>query len=287
MNPEKDRLNGDRKKWLAWGPYLSERQWGTVREDYSHDGNAWSHFPHDDARRQAYRWGEDGIGGFSDAKQRICLAVAMWNGVDPILKERLFGLTKCPRQPWRDAKELYYYLDATPSHSYMKMLYKYPQAAFPYEQLVNENGRRDKQQSEYDLIDTGLFEEDRYFDVFVEYAKAAHDDILMRVTAHNRGPDPARLVLLPQLGFATRGHGSRTANVPRFEAVRLADKTRAVQASHPHFPQWVAFFDAQTVCCFAITKRGNPISPTRTVRSRTLFTTTSCTRNVTLSIHSQ
>lgn len=159
MTAEHDRLTEDRESWLAWGPYLSERQWGTVREDYSHDGDAWSHFTHDDARRRAYRWGEDGIGGFSDSEQTLCLAVAMWNGVDPILKERLFGLTNGQGNHGEDVKELYYYLDATPSHSYLKMLYKYPQTAFPYEQLVNENGRRNKLDPEFELIDTGRFAE--------------------------------------------------------------------------------------------------------------------------------
>ena len=201
MNQERKRLNDDREAWLAWGPYLSERQWGTVREDYSHNGDAWGHFTHDDARRRAYRWGEDGIGGFSDSNQQLCLAVAMWNGVDAILKERLFGLTNAQGNHGEDVKELYYYLDATPSHSYLKMLYKYPQEAFPYERLVSENGSRNKLEPEFEIIDSGVFEENRYFDVFVEYARATPDDILMRVTAVNRGPESARLVLLPQIWF--------------------------------------------------------------------------------------
>ena len=185
--------------WRRWGPYLAERQWGTVREDYSPGGTAWEYFPHDHARSRAYRWGEDGIAGLSDDWQHICLSLALWNGRDPILKERLFGLTNSEGNHGEDVKELYYYLDATPSHSYLKMLYKYPQAEFPYAQLLEENRRRGPGQPEFELLDTGLFDQDRYFDVFVEYAKAAPEDLLLLVTVHNRGPDAARLVLLPQL----------------------------------------------------------------------------------------
>jgi len=185
--------------WRRWGPYLAERQWGTVREDYSPGGTAWEYFPHDHARSRTYRWGEDGIAGLSDDCQHICLSLALWNGRDSILKERLFGLTNSEGNHGEDVKELYYYLDATPSHSYLKMLYKYPQAEFPYAQLVEENRRRGTSHPEFELLDTGLFDQDRYFDVFVEYAKAAPEDILMLVTVHNRGPEAARLVLLPQL----------------------------------------------------------------------------------------
>jgi hypothetical protein len=187
--------------WKRWGPYLSERQWGTVREDYSGHGTAWDYFPHDHARSRAYRWGEDGIAGFSDDQQQLCLSLALWNGRDPILKERLFGLTNGEGNHGEDAKELYYYLDATPSHSYLRMLYKYPQGEYPYAQLVDENRRRGIHQPEFELIDTGLFDAKRYFDVFVEYAQATPGDILMRVTVHNRGPDAAELQLLPQLVF--------------------------------------------------------------------------------------
>ena len=190
--------------WRRWGPYLSERQWGTVREDYSATGAAWEHLPHDHARSRAYRWGEDGIAGFSDDHQHICLSLALWNGRDPILKERLFGLTNSEGNHGEDVKELYYYLDATPSHSYLKMLYKYPQAEFPYARLVEENRRRSTKEPEFELLDTGLFDEDRYFDVFVEYAKAAPEDILMLVTVHNRGPEAANLSVLPQLSFRNR-----------------------------------------------------------------------------------
>jgi Glycosyl hydrolase family 63 C-terminal domain len=204
MSVEKQRLrenDADKKNWRRWGPYLSERQWGTVREDYSPGGTAWEYFPHDHARSRAYRWGEDGIGGVSDDKQNLCLSFALWNGKDPILKERLFGLTNSEGNHGEDVKELYYYLDATPTHSYLKMLYKYPQREFPYAQLVAENARRGKDQPEFELLDTGIFDDDRYFDVFVEYAKAAPDDLILRVTVHNRGPDEAMIHLLPQLWF--------------------------------------------------------------------------------------
>ncbi|HEX3624730.1 MAG TPA: glucosidase [Verrucomicrobiae bacterium] len=204
MGAEKQRLAEDktgRQSWRRWGPYLSERQWGTVREDYSRGGTAWSYFPHDHARSRAYRWGEDGIAGFSDSWQHLCLSLALWNGRDPILKERLFGLDNDEGNHGEDVKELYYYLDATPTHSYLKFLYKYPQAEYPYSRLVDENRRRGADQPEFELLDTGVFDDNRYFDVFVEYAKAAPDDILMVVTVHNRGPEPAKLFLLPQICF--------------------------------------------------------------------------------------
>jgi hypothetical protein len=204
LNAEKKRLaesTAGAARWKFFGPYLSERQWGTVREDYSLGGTAWDYLPHDHARSRAYRWGEDGIAGVSDDQQRLCLSLAMWNGKDPILKERLFGLTNSEGNHGEDVKELYYYLDATPTHSYLKMLYKYPQREFPYSQLVGENRRREKDQPEFELLDTGIFDDDRYFDVFVEYAKASPDDLLMRVTVHNRGPEAAPIHLLPQLWF--------------------------------------------------------------------------------------
>ncbi len=187
--------------WKKWGPYLSERQWGTVREDYSPKGDAWEDFPHDHARSRVYRWGEDGIAGVSDRAQTLCLSLALWNGRDPILKERLYGLTNREGNHGEDVKELYYYLDGTPTHSYLKMLYKYPQGEFPYDRLVQENRARGIGQPELELIDTGAFDDNRYFDVFVEYAQGAPEDILMRVTAFNRGPEPATLHLLPQLWF--------------------------------------------------------------------------------------
>jgi hypothetical protein len=187
--------------WKKWGPYLSERQWGTVREDYSEHGVAWDYFPHDHARSRAYRWGEDGLAGFSDHEQRLCMSLALWNGRDPILKERLFGLTNSEGNHGEDVKELYYYLDATPTHSYLKMLYKYPQREYPYADLVHENRRRGVGAPEYELLDTGVFADNRYFDVFVEYAQADVDDVLMRITVHNRGPERASLHVLPQLWF--------------------------------------------------------------------------------------
>ena len=214
--------------WKAWGPYLSERQWGTVREDYSPHGNAWDYFPHDHARSRAYRWGEDGIAGISDHEQRLCLALALWNGRDPILKERIFGLTNGEGNHGEDVKELYYYLDATPTHSYLKMLYKYPQREFPYEDLVHENRRRGIGAPEYELIDTSAFDDNRYFDVFVEYAQAAPGDLLMRVTAHNRGPESASLHLLPQLWFRNTWSWKHGAPKPRLTA-----DGNGVRADHP------------------------------------------------------
>ena len=205
IDAEKRRIEESRKgtrNWRRWGPYLSERQWGTVREDYSGDGTAWDYFPHDHARSRAYRWGEDGIAGFSDERQLLCLSLALWNGRDPILKERLFGLTNQQGNHGEDVKELYYYLDAVPSHAYNRMLYKLLQAAYPYQWLIDENAhRKGSSQREFELIDTGLFDEDRYFDVEVEYAKAAPDDILMRITVHNRGPATAPIHILPQAWF--------------------------------------------------------------------------------------
>jgi hypothetical protein len=191
----------DDGRWWRWGPYLSERQWGTVREDYSADGSAWDYFPHDHARSRAYRWGEDGLAGFSDVNQEVCLSLALWNGQDPILKERLFGLTNGEGNHGEDVKELYYYLDATPSHSYLRMLYKYPHAAFPYNAIIEANANRGVADREFELLDTGVFDGQRYFDVEVEYAKAAPDDILMRVTVHNRGPETATCHVMPQVLF--------------------------------------------------------------------------------------
>src|SRR2546422_3685646 len=200
MTAEENRLEEAREReahWKRWGPYLSERAWGTVREDYSPNGTAWDYFPHDQARSRAYRWNEDGLAGICDRHQMICFAPALWNGRDPILKERIFGLTGNQGNHGEDVKEYYFYLDATPTHSYLKYLYKYPQAEFPYGRLVEENRRRGKKAPEFDLIETGEFDEDRYFDVFVEYAKADTDHILIKITATNRGPETANLRLLP------------------------------------------------------------------------------------------
>ena len=200
---EQTRLKQSRGRvpWKKWGPYLSERQWGTVREDYSHDGNAWSYFPHHQARSRAYRWGEDGLGGISDDKQRLCFALALWNERDPILKERLFGLTNNEGNHGEDVKEYYFYIDSTPTHSYMKYLYKYPHREFPYLDLVETSRSRSRHEFEYELLDTGIFDDDRYFDVFVEYAKDAPENILIRITVDNRGPEAARLHVLPTLWF--------------------------------------------------------------------------------------
>src|SRR2546428_5127242 len=200
MTAEHQRLQDDAartKNWKRWGPYLSERQWATVREDYSPYGNCWDYFPHDHARSRTYRWGEDGLLGITDRECRLCFALALWNGKDLILKERLFGLTGNEGNHGEDCKECYYYLDSTPTHSYMKYLYKYPQAPFPYERLVNENRARGKGSREFELADTGVFENNRYFDVFVEYAKATPEDMLIRISLANRGPEPAELHLLP------------------------------------------------------------------------------------------
>jgi hypothetical protein len=189
------------KFWKKWGPYLSERQWGTVREDYSENCNAWDYFTRDQARSRAYRWGEDGLAGISDDHQVLCFALALWNGHDPILKERLFGLTNSEGNHGEDVKEYYFYLDSTPTHSYMRYLYKYPQQAYPYADLVATNRQRNRQELEYELLDTGIFNEDRYFDVFVDYAKAAPEDLLIKISVSNRGPDSTTLHLLPTLWF--------------------------------------------------------------------------------------
>jgi hypothetical protein len=204
MSAEHQRLleaDTDQQPWRKFGPYVSERQWGTVREDYSAGGDAWNYTTHDQARSRAYRWGEEGLAGFCDEGQRLCLGLALWNGKDAILKEQLFGLSGAQGNHGEDVKEIYYFLDCTPTHSYQKLLYKYPQAAFPYEQLVAENAKRDRKQPEYELLDTGIFNESRYFDVFVEYAKAGPDDLLVQYTIVNRGPETAALHVLPQLWF--------------------------------------------------------------------------------------
>ena len=220
--------------WKKWGPYLSERQWGTVREDYSDGGDAWDFFTHDHARSRAYRWGEDGIAGISDDKQRLCLALALWNGKDPILKERLFGLTNSEANHGEDVKEYYFYLDSTPTHSYMKYLYKYPQAAYPYADLVNTNRGRSREEMEYELLDTGIFNEDRYFDIFVEYAKAGPEDILVKITAVNRGPDASELHVLPTLWFRNNWAEwiSRPSPKPLLKQIKESMNISTVEATH-------------------------------------------------------
>ncbi|HMF99519.1 MAG TPA: hypothetical protein VKE96_34705 [Vicinamibacterales bacterium] len=233
---ERHRLDAARSgniPWRKWGPYLSERQWGTVREDYSIDGNAWNYFSHDQARSRAYHWGEDGLAGFSDDQQRLCLALALWNGHDPILKERLFGLTNVEGNHGEDVKEYYFYLDSTPTHSYMKWLYKYPHAAYPYDDLVATNRALSRHDLEYELLDTGVFDGDRYFDVTVEYAKGAPEDILVRVTATNRGADRANLHLLPTIWFRNTWWMLPGSPLPSLREVDAPRGTRAVAARHP------------------------------------------------------
>ncbi len=239
MTAEEQRLEESRQRtvhWKRWGPYLSERQWGTVREDYSPGGTAWAYFPHDHARSRAYRWGEDGIGGISDRHQQICFAVALWNGRDPILKERLFGLSGPEGNHGEDVKEYYFYVDSTPTHSYMKFLYKYPQAAFPYAQLVEENRRRGRDAPEFELLDTGVFEGNRYFDIFVEYAKATAEDILVRITAHNRGPEAAELHLLPTLWFRNTWSWGRDPDRPGLSRAQSGKApVAAIEAQHKYY----------------------------------------------------
>ncbi len=237
MSPEHQRLQAthdQRVPWKKWGPYLSERQWGTVREDYSADGNAWNYVSHDQSHARAYRWGEDGLLGISDEKQRLCFAIALWNGHDPVLKERLFGLTGNQGNHGEDVKEYYFYLDSTPTHSYMKGLYKYPQAAFPYADLVQENQRRGRGGMEYELLDTGVFNRDRYFDVQVEYAKASSEDILMRITATNRGDQAATLHLLPTLWFRNTWSWGDTVEKPILRAIEPFDN----QSDTPRRGEW-------------------------------------------------
>jgi hypothetical protein len=239
--------------WKLWGPYLSDRQWGTVREDYSEHGQAWDYLPHDQARSRAYRWGEDGLAGFSDEQQRICLGLALWNGRDPILKERLFGLTGPEGNHGEDVKEYYFYLDATPSHSYLRMLYKYPQAAFPYNDLVETNRRRGRHEPEYELVDTGVFEQSRYFDVAVEYAKAGPRDLLMRVTATNRGSQTAPLDLIPTLwlrntwSWGSQHHGDLRPRLRRIEPI--AGRPR-VEVEHPELGRYVLTVDGEAELLF-------------------------------------
>ena len=238
MTAEEDRLHASSKResyWKRWGPYLSERQWGTVREDYSANGDAWNYLPHDHARSRAYRWGEDGVAGICDRRQHICFAIALWNEKDPILKERLFGLTNREGNHGEDVKEYYYYLDATPTSSYLKFLYKYPQAAFPYDLLVSENAKRTRNDSEYELIDTGVFAENRYFDVLVEYAKATPEDVLIQVTAWNRGPEPARLHLLPTIWYRNRWSWGDYDDIPDISRVDAPGGTQLFELTEFHY----------------------------------------------------
>jgi len=257
---ELQRLDDTREKgiaWKKWGPYLSERQWGTVREDYSDNGNAWDYFSHDQARSRAYRWGEDGLAGISDEKQRLCFSLALWNGVDPILKERLYGLSNSEANHGEDVKEYYFYLDSTPTHSYMKYLYKYPQAAFPYEDLVKTNRQRSRLELEYELLDTGIFDQDRYFDVFVEYAKDAPDDILIRITVHNRGPEAATLHVLPTLWFRNTWSWGSGSDRPELKLVRAGEKYGVVQASHATLGDYYFYTDGSASLLFTENETNN------------------------------
>ncbi|MGO9959579.1 MAG: MGH1-like glycoside hydrolase domain-containing protein [Solirubrobacteraceae bacterium] len=243
--------------WKSWGPYLSERQWGTVREDYSENGDAWNYFTHDQARSRAYRWGEDGIAGISDERQRLCLSLALWNGADPILKERMFGLNNSEGNHGEDAKDYWFYLDSTPTHSYLKCQYKYPQREFPYTDLAATNRQRGKLDMEYELLDTGIFDEDRYFDVIVEYAKADHDDILMLVTAHNRGPETATLHLLPTLWFRNTWSWGDEVPKPALAALDAAAGTTAARASHSELGEWLLTADASADLLFCENETNN------------------------------
>ena len=246
---EQRRLNEAREQgipWKKWGPYLSERQWGTVREDYSEDGNAWDYFTHDQSRSRAYRWGEDGLAGISDDKQQLCFALGLWNGRDPFLKERMFGLTNNEGNHGEDVKEYYFYLDSTPTHSYMKYMYKYPQGEYPYLDLVQTCGRRSREEIEYELLDTGIFDQDRYFDVFVEYAKANPEDILIRVSVHNRGPETAQVHLLPTLWF--RNTWSWGDDEPKPVLAQIDENK--IHASHPELGEHTLQCDGATELLF-------------------------------------
>jgi hypothetical protein len=280
---EKERLQAahhERAPWKKWGPYLSERQWGTVREDYSSDGDAWEYFSHDQARSRAYRWGEDGLAGISDDRQNLCFAVALWNGKDPILKERLFGLTNAEGNHGEDVKEYYFYLDNTPTHSYMKYLYKYPHEAYPYDDLVSTNGKRGRDELEYELMDTGVFDEDRYFDVLVEYAKEAPEDILIRITAFNRGPEPTTLHVLPTLWFRNVWSWGGDACRPLLQLARLGVFENVISSSHPELGERFLYCEAPAELLSPRTKRittDYSMLLTELLMLRTASTTISCT----------
>jgi hypothetical protein len=243
--------------WRKWGPYLSERQWGTVREDYSDDGNAWDYFTHDQARSRAYRWGEDGLAGFSDDKERLCFALALWNGKDPILKERLFGLTNSESNHGEDVKEYYFYVDSTPTHSYMKYLYKYPQRAYPYDELVRTNRGRSRNEFEYELLDTGIFNDDRYFDVFVEYAKEGPEDVLIKITVSNRGPEAAWLHVLPTLWFRNTWSWSEGAPRPVLRQADGVARAQVVVASHAELGERFLYCEGDPTLLFTENETNN------------------------------
>ncbi len=258
MNKEQERLEKSRDAkipWKKWGPYLSERQWGTVREDYSENGDAWDYFSHEQSRSRAYHWGEDGLAGISDDHQLLCFALALWNGKDPILKERLFGLTNGEGNHGEDVKEYYYYLDSTPTHSYMKYLYKYPQSAYPYHRLAATNRARNRHEFEYELINTGVFDEDRYFDVFVEYAKESPEDILIQITVHNRGPEPAKVHVLPTLWFRNRWSWGRDHPRPSLRAE--PGKASIVQAMEADLGERYLYCDGTAELLFTENETNN------------------------------
>src|SRR6266700_1816167 len=253
QNPESARLEEARSAkvpWRKWGPYLSERQWGTVREDYSQNGNAWGYFTHDQSRSRAYHWGEDGLAGISDDNQLLCFSVGLWNGKDPILKERLFGLTNSEGNHGEDVKEYYFYLDSTPTHSYMKYLYKYPQTAYPYDQLVSTNRHRNRYELEYELLDTGTFAADRYFDVFVEYAKAAPEDILVRLTIANRGPERATLHVLPTLWFRNTWSWGKIPEECTSKPTLMLDRHGVVRARHEQLGEYQLAYEGDATPLF-------------------------------------
>ena len=266
LPPEKQRLRDARENgiaWKKWGPYLSERQWGTVREDYSSNGDAWNYFPHDHARSRAYRWGEDGIGGISDDKGKLCFSLAMWNGRDGILKERIFGLTNQEGNHGEDAKEYYFYLDSTPTHSYMKYLYKYTQHLFPYDQLIQNNRSRGKDAFEYELMETGVFDDDRYYDVFIEYAKNTPDDMLIKITAHNRGPQEAVIDLLPTFCFRNTWSWDQQVPKPLIQATSRGGHSVAIaqdmidSSETPSFPKYHIYFDRDIPLLFTENETNN------------------------------
>src|SRR3970282_2127946 len=260
MTREEERLEEERNRkayWKRWGPYVSERQWGTVREDYSPYGTAWDYFTHDQPLSRAYRWGEDGIAGISDNHQRLCFAIALWNGNDQILKERLFGLTGSEGNHGEDVKEYYFYLDNTPTHSYMKYLYKYPQRAYPYLQLVEENRHRGRKEPELELLDTVVFEGNRYFDVFIEYAKNLPDDIPIQISIINRGPAEATLHLLPTLWFGTTCSWNHSNDEPSLKLLKTSARTSVIEASHPTLGERWFYCEAPTELLFTENETNN------------------------------
>jgi Glycosyl hydrolase family 63 C-terminal domain len=259
-DPESARLDEACKEkipWRKWGPYLSERQWGTVREDYSPDGNAWDYFTHDQARSRAYHWGEDGLAGVSDDKQLLCFSVALWNGKDPILKERAFGLTNSEANHGEDVKEYYFYLDSTPTHSYMKYLYKYPQGEYPYANLIETNKHRTRNDMEYELLDTGIFNEDRYFDVFVEYAKQSPEDLLIQISVSNRGPEAATLQVLPTLWFRNTWSWSPDSPKPSLQQISSQKGSQAVAASHADLGERYLYCEGEVPLLFTENETNN------------------------------